>query len=307
MPLVPMSRLLRHARSHGYAVGYFEAWNLESILAVKDAAEEADSPVILGFNGGFLGNSRRKVEENVYHYGALGRVIAAQARVPAALILNEATQVPLLKQGLEAGFNVIMHDHQACSLEESLAINQDLVRAAHAAGAEVEAEIGELPAHDLRTNSLSRGQQTDPEAAVEFVRRTGVDALAVAVGNVHMLEGRKAALDLDLIRTLCRRIEVPLVLHGGTGIQSSALAEAIRLGITKINVGTILRRTFILALDRYFREHQAASVDPNEATSTGGTEDLLAAGRRAIAEEVLKLMSTFGSAGMASRFTKEGS
>jgi ketose-bisphosphate aldolase len=305
MALVRMSRLLRHARAHGYAVGYFEAWNLESILAVKDAAEQADSPVILGFNGGFLGSSRRRVAENIFHYGALGRAIAEHTRVPAALILNEAGQVPLLLQGLQAGFNVIMHDHMECSPEQSVAINQELVRAAHAAGAEVEAEVGELPAHDLSTDRLSRGEKTDPEAAASFVRRTGVDALAVAVGNVHMLEGRKAGLDLDLIRTLGRRIEVPLVLHGGTGIEIAALVEAIRLGIAKVNVGTVLRRTFILALEGYFQTHKAARVDPNEGTSTGGQEDLLAGARRAVTEEVLKLMSVFGSDGMASRFREE--
>ena len=80
MPLVPMRRLLRHAREHRYAVGYFESWNLESILAVKDAAEQEDSPVILGFNGGFLGNQRRRVPENIRHYGALGKAIAEQAQ-----------------------------------------------------------------------------------------------------------------------------------------------------------------------------------------------------------------------------------
>jgi ketose-bisphosphate aldolase len=305
MPLFPMSRLLRHARAQGYAVGYFEAWNLESILAVKDAAEQADSPVILGFNGGFLGSGRRRVAENIHHYGALGRAIAERARVPAALILNEASQVPLLLQGLEAGFNVIMHDHQGCSPEQSVVINQELVRAAHAVGAEVEAEVGELPAHDLSTDRLSQGEKTDPEAAAAFVRRTGVDALAVAAGNVHMLEGRKAGLDLDLLRTLCRRIEVPLVLHGGTGIEASALREAIRLGIAKVNVGTVLRRAYLLALEGYFRTHEAARVDPNEGTSTGGEEDVLAGARRAVTTEVLKLMEVFGSAGMASRFHEE--
>jgi ketose-bisphosphate aldolase len=307
MPLFPMSRLLRHARAHKYAVGYFEAWNLESILAVKDAAEETDSPVILGFNGGFLGNGRRRVAEDIFHYGALGTAIAERARVPAALILNEAARVPLLLQALEAGFNAIMHDHQECSPEESAVINQDLVRAAHAAGAEVEAEIGELPAHDLGSGRETPGEKTDPEAAAAFVRRTGVDALAVAVGNVHMLEGRKAPLDLDLIRTLSRRIEVPLVLHGGTGIEPAALAEAIRLGISKINVGTVLRRAFLLALESYFRTHEAARVDPSEGTSTGGEQDLLAGARRAVTVEVLRLMSLFGSAGMASRFSKEES
>ena len=307
MPLYPMSRLLRHARAHNYAVGYFEAWNLESVLAVKDAAEQADSPVILGFNGGFLEDSRRRTEEDIYHYGALGRAIAERARVPAALILNEARQVPTLVRGLHAGFNVVMHDHEGSSLEESLAVNQYLARTAHAMGAEVEAEIGELPAHDMKTDRTTAGQKTDPHTAVDFVRQTGVDALAVAVGNVHMLEGHTAPLDLDLIRTLRELIEVPLVLHGGTGIERAALREAIRLGVSKVNVGTILRRTFINALERYFHEHDAKRLDPNEGTSTGGPNNMLLAARAAVTSEVVELMRVFGSAGMGTRVAKEES
>ena len=305
MPLVPMSRLLRHARAHRYAVGYFESWNLESVLAVKDAAEQADSPVILGFNGGFLEDGRRRTGEDIYHYGALGRAIAERARVPAALILNEARQVPTLVRGLHAGFNVVMHDHEGSSLEESLAVNQYLVRTAHAMGAEVEAEIGELPAHDMKSDRTTAGRKTDPQAAADFVRLAGVDALAVAVGNVHMLEGRTAPLDLELIRTLRERVEVPLVLHGGTGIERAALQEAIRLGISKVNVGTILRRTFINALNGYFHDHDAKTVDPNEGTSTGSPENLLLTARGAVAAEVVRLIGVFGSAGMGSRLAKE--
>ncbi len=305
MPLVPMSRLLRHAGAHHYAVGYFESWNLESILAVKDAAEQADSPVILGFNGGFLEDPRREIGENLYHYGALGRAIASQARVPAALILNEAALVPTLVKALAAGFNAVMHDHQMCSPEESLAINQYLARTAHAMDAEVEAELGELPAHDPRTGSERGGRKTDPEAAAVFVRATGVDALAVAVGNVHMLEGRQAGLDFGLLKALRERVEVPLALHGGTGIEPSALREAIRLGIAKVNVGTALRRAFLNALGLWFREHDPAGADPNEATSTGGRDNALLAARRAVAAQVLAMMSTFGSAGMGARLLKE--
>jgi ketose-bisphosphate aldolase len=301
-----MSRLLNHAQQHQYAVGYFEAWNLESILAVKDAAEEADSPVILGFNGGFLGNSQRRVQENIFHYGGLGRVIAEQARVPVALILNEADQVPLLVKALSAGFNVIMHNHEKCSYEESLAINQYLVRTAHAMDAEVEAEIGQLPILDRKTGSINQGRRTDPQQASSFVEQTGIDALAVAVGNVHLLEGRQAALDLELIRELRKRITVPLVLHGGTGIERSCLKQAIREGISKINVGTILRRTFIDALQRYLEEHEVSRLDPGEVTSAGGREDMLASARQAVAGEVRKLMEEFGSAGMSSRWFLAG-
>jgi ketose-bisphosphate aldolase len=305
MPLVPMSCLLRHALAHHYAVGYFESWNLESILAVKDAAEQANSPVILGFNGGFLEDPRREIEENLHHYGALGRAIAEQARVPAALILNEASQVPTLVKALAAGFNAVMYDHQKCSPEESLAVNQYLARTAHAMDAEVEAEFGELPSHEAGTDLEWGGRKTDPRTAAEFVRATGVDALAVAVGNVHMLEGRKAGLDFGLIKELRKRIEVPLVLHGGTGIEPSALREAIRLGIAKVNVGTALRRAFLKALAAWFREHDPASADPNEATSSGGQDNALLAARRAVAEQALAMMGSLGSAGMGARLLKE--
>jgi fructose/tagatose bisphosphate aldolase len=206
---------------------------------------------------------------------------------------------------LAAGFNAIMHDHEKSSPEESLAINQYLVRTAHAMEAEVEAEFGELPAHDARTGGERGGRKTDPQAAADFVRATGVDALAVAVGNVHMLEGRRAGLDLALIKALRQRVQVPLVLHGGTGIETVALREAIRLGIAKINVGTALRRAFLTALGAWHREHDAASADPNEATSTGSPDNALLAARRAVAEQVLAMMVSFGCAGMASRLLKE--
>jgi ketose-bisphosphate aldolase len=302
MALHPMSRLLTHARDHRYAVGYFEAGNLESVLAAKDAAEELDSPVIIGFNGGFIGNPARKVPENVRHYGALGRAIAEAASVPMSLILNEADDVQLLVDALEAGFNVVMHDHERCTVAESMEINRYLATTAHAVGAEVEAELGELPAADSRTHRVTEGQTTDPDEAVRFVEQTGVDALAVAVGNIHMLEGRKAALDLELVRELADRVPVPLVLHGGTGIDDEELRQAILLGIAKINVGTLLRRTFINSLRSYFHGRDVDCLDLNEVTSTGGRDDMLVATRAAMCREIARLMKVFGSDGMASRF-----
>jgi len=302
MPLYPMSTLLSHARQHRYAVGYFEAWNLESVLAVKDAAEEMDSPAIIGFNGGFMGNPARRVREEVRHYAALGRAIAEASLVPMSLILNEAGDVELLVDGLRAGFNVVMHDHERCSVEESVEINRYLAATAHGMGAEVEAELGELPAADARTHTMTGGRVTDPQEAVRFVEQTGVDALAVAVGNVHMLEGRKASLDLGLVAQLAAGVPVPLVLHGGTGIDDDELREAIRIGIAKINVGTVLRRTFINSLRSYFQEREVDALDLNEVTSTGGRDDMLVAAREAMARKIARLVKVFGSAGMASRY-----
>lgn len=111
MSLVKMKSLMQHALENKYAVGYFEAWNLESVLAVIDAAEKTNSPVIIGFSGMFLGNGQRRVEENMYHYGALGKVIAENAKVPAALLLNESFKLDLLVKGLKAGFNAVIYQN----------------------------------------------------------------------------------------------------------------------------------------------------------------------------------------------------
>jgi ketose-bisphosphate aldolase len=290
-----MTVLLRHAVEHGYAVGYFESWNLESLLAVKDAAEEARSPVIIGFNGGFLGNKNRRQVENIHVYGRLGREVAEQSSVPMSFILNEAVDVGLLQEALKAGFNVVMHDHEASSLEESVRINASLVREAHQAGAEVEAEIGELPTAGAGGNLLSKGAKTDPAEALRFVQATGVDALAVAIGNVHVLEGRKSRLDFELLAELRRVIPVPLVLHGGTGIDPDELRKAIRAGVCKINVGTVLRRRFINSLKRYYLANDVDLLDPGEVTSVGGARDMLTAALSELASEVTALMKLFGS------------
>ena len=103
MPMVSMKKILQHAEQNRYAVGYFESWDLYSILGVIDAAEKMGSPVIIGFNGGFIGNKEREKPENIYHYGGLGIALCEQTEVPAALILNEATDVDLLVKGLKAG------------------------------------------------------------------------------------------------------------------------------------------------------------------------------------------------------------
>jgi ketose-bisphosphate aldolase len=298
MPLVEMTALLAHALKNGYAVGYFEAWNLESLLAVREAAEKAGSPVIIGFNGKFLGNPARTLKEDIHVYGAMGRAVAARSPVPMSFILNEADNVGLLLEGLDAGFNVIMHE--GCALDKSTAINKQLVKAAHARGAAVEAELGELP--HAETGRLSGGVRTDPEEARAFVEATGVDALAVSVGNVHILEGRTSSLDLELITALRRRVPVPLVLHGGTGIAPQDLKKAIGLGVCKINVGTILRRTFINSLRDFLQNNDVDRLDPGEVTSTGGSQDMMIRARARVAEEVARLMAVFGSTGRAAGF-----
>ena len=295
MALVSMIDLMNHALENRYAVGYFEAWNMESVLAVADAAEKTNSPVIIGFGGQFIGSPKRKIKENIYHYGYLGKAIAQQTRVPVALLLNEAHDVPMLINGMKAGFNAIMYEAHDMPINEFIDINKYLVKTAHYWGAAVEAEVGQLPDSDISTNTVSEGKKTDLDEAVRFVRETGIDALAVAVGNVHLLEGNKAELDFDLIRTLRREISVPLVLHGGTGISDEHLKEAIAMGMCKVNVGTVMKRVYIKAIQTYLGSHRVDKMDPHNVIGRGGDLDMLCKAREAVTEEVIRFIKVFGS------------
>lgn len=291
-----MMSLMNHALENKYAVGYFEAWNMESVLAVTDAAEKTNSPVIIGFGGQFIGSKKRKIEENIYHYGYLGKAVAENAKVPVALLLNEAHEVSMLVNGMKAGFNAIMYEAHNMPVEAFIDINKYLVKTAHYWGAAVEAEIGQLPDSDISTNTISEGKKTDPDEAAYFVQHTGIDALAVAVGNIHLLEGNnKAELDFELIRTLGKKISVPLVLHGGTGISDEHLKEAIALGMCKVNIGTALKRAYIKAIQSYLEGHRVDKMDPHNVIGRGGERDMLCCAREAVATEVVRFIKVFGS------------
>ncbi|MFT3946141.1 MAG: class II fructose-bisphosphate aldolase [Agriterribacter sp.] len=295
MALVSMNTLMHQALDGKYAVGYFEAWNMESILAVVDAAQRTKSPVIIGFGGQFVGSKKREIKENIYHYGQLGKAIAETATVPVALLLNEAHEVDMLLQGMNSGFNAIMFEGHDVPKEEFIRINKQLVQAAHQRNVCVEAEIGRLPDADIANNSISDGEKTDPDEAVFFVKETGIDALAVSIGNVHLLETGKAKIDFDLIKTLRKKIKVPLVLHGGTGIAEDELREAVALGMCKVNVGTSLKRAYLNAIQQYLQSNNISKMDPHNVIGRGGDMDILSIARESVAKEVVRFIKIIGS------------
>jgi ketose-bisphosphate aldolase len=295
MAIVSMGRILRSAEENRFAVGYFESFNMESTQAVIDAAEALESPVIIGFSGVFMNSPRRELEENVYDYGAMAVSMATLARIPVAIILNEADDLAMLVKSLDAGFNTVMYQKPGEPFEDTVETTRYLVRTAHFLGAEVESEVGELPEADVSTGTVSAGVNTDPAKARYFVETTGVDALAVAVGNVHLLEGGKSMLDLELLKTLRREIKVPLVLHGGTGMVKEEVREAIALGISKINIGTMLKRVYLRVLTEFCCGKDIDRINPHQLVGLGGPSDLVCSARKAIAEAVAQYMEVFGS------------
>lgn len=295
MALVSMNTLMQKALAGRYAIGYFEAWNMESILAVTDAAEKTQSPVIIGFGGQFIGSKKRTITENIHHYGQLGKAIAETVNVPVALLLNEAHEVDMVLKGMDSGFNAVMFEGHDISMEEFIRINQQLVKIAKGRDVCVEAEVGKLPDADIANDNISDGKKTDPDEAAFFVKQTGIDALAVSVGNIHLLETGKAAIDFALIKELRKKINIPLVLHGGTGVAEEELKEAVALGMCKVNVGTSLKRAYLNSIQEYLNNNNVSKMDPHNVIGRGGKMDMLCAAREAVAKEVERFIKIIGS------------
>jgi fructose/tagatose bisphosphate aldolase len=291
MPLASAHELIADACRRGYAVGYFESWNLESLQGVVDAAEESRSPVVLGFNGEFLSRAGRQAPERLSWYAALGRAAAASTTVPCALLFNECRQDRWVIEALAAGFNMVMPADPGAPAPVMARRVAAIVDQAKARGAAVEGEVGVLPSGIER----GEGRMTDPEEAAAFVAATGVDLLAVSVGNVHIRTEGEGELDLELLRRIRQRVPVPLALHGGTGIAAGTLGAAIRLGVVKVNYGTYLKEAYLRAV----REAMGAPIEnPHLLLGMGGPEDALVAGRRAVRESVLERIGLLGCRGM---------
>jgi ketose-bisphosphate aldolase len=292
MPLVPIKQLMSHALEHQYAVGYFESWSVDSLQGVIDAAEASRSPVIIGFNGEFLSHDIRQVKERLSWYGALGRAAAESAAVPCGFIFNECPEDDWVRSAVTAGFNLVMpvpapDETPVAYIERT----RDIVQYAHQQEVAVEAELGELP-----FSGTVGGEQTDPQYAVEFVTATGIDLLAVSVGNIHVLLQGQQALDLSLIKALYEAVSVPMVLHGGTGIAGDSLREAIQYGIAKVNYGTVIKQRYLTAIREAL---QNPDENPHHLLGYGGDADIMVRGRKAVCEIVLEKMELLNCIGKA--------
>jgi fructose-bisphosphate aldolase class II len=292
MALEPMTEILAAAREGGYAVGYFEAWDSYSLEAVIEAAEAERAPVILGF-GCLLLEQEWLEDGGIETLGCIGRHAAARARVPAALLLNEAHRLEHALRGIEAGFNAVM----LCTSDVD--VTAGLVEQAHERGVAVEAEVGELPAGaaDGKVDA-AHAALTDPEEAAEFVAATGVDCLGVSFGNVHTLEGRVATVDLDRLAAIRDRTEVPLVVHGGTAFPADAVAGAIARGVAKFNIGTVLKRAYLDVLSSAVNS-VGKEESPHDIVGSHGPRDVLAAGKPSVVDAVRERIRLYGGSGRA--------
>jgi ketose-bisphosphate aldolase len=291
MPIASLTDILRNACRERYGVPYCESWNLESAEAVVEAAERMESPAIVGFNGGFLEHSVRQRPEKLEWYAGV-RLALESASVPVALLLNESTSLGQMEQAIRLGFNAVMPENEGLSLDEYRCLVKKVVALAHPCGVWVEAQIGTLPAG--HGSNGPHAEMTDPGTAAVFVKETGVDALGVSVGNVHIMTRGKASPDLDALQRIRAVVEVPLVVHGGTSLTSDSLRKMVEFGVAKINFGTNLKQAYLEAV-RASLKFYAPPASPHPYLGMGGEEDIMTAGRLAVRKRVEELMQICGS------------
>lgn len=284
MPLTDGLDLLRRAQQEGFALGGFNVHNMEMVQAVVAAAEEERSPVILQFNPA-------NVQHAGLHYAAaMARAAAEAASVPVVLHLDHGVDFVQCVQAIRHGFTSVMYDGTPFPLAHNVAETRRVCEAAHAAGLCVEGEIGQMGGQEEGVfTAEGEGTMTDPDEAARYVEETGVDTLAVAVGNVHGLRAAAPTLHLDRLEDIRRRVEVPLVIHGGSGVPDALVKQAIALGVCKFNVATQLNQAFIAGFT------EAVAERPEETNPRAA----LARARSRVQEAVREKLRVFGSSGRA--------
>jgi ketose-bisphosphate aldolase len=303
MSLVQFNQLMAEAERGQYAVGYFESWNLESLLAVADAAQVTQSPVLLGFSGIYLSHPARVTKEPLSLYSALGLETCRRLAVPASLVFNESPDFESVLEAIKLQFGLVMFSDERLDFQELVGYVSRVVARAHSVSAAVEGELKTLPGVAGGLSSVPDDfRLTDPRRAQEFVERTGIDALAVNVGQAHLHGRSQVHLNLERVAELRQAVRVPLVLHGASSVYPEDLVEAIRLGVRKINVGSVLKRTYFEALRRACVQVNAA-YNPYEVMGSGMQEDVLTIARVALQKKVEDLICLFGNAGRHPRIS----
>ena len=240
--LTSTTELLHAAAAGGYAIGAFNVYNLEGVRAVVSAAEAHRSPVILQLHPGALQHGGQPLV-------ALCLAAAQGATVPITVHLDHSTSPAAIQEALETGVTSVMADGSHLPYQENVVFTRTTVSLAHARQAVVEAELGRLTGtEDGLTVPEYEARFTDPAQAADFIKQTGVDALAVCIGNVHGRYRQAPRLDFDRLAALQRIVPVPLVLHGASGLPAAMVRQAIALGVRKFNVNTEVREAYVEAL-----------------------------------------------------------
>ena len=283
MPLVTSEKMLLDAQKGAYAVGAFNVENMEMVQAVIAAAEELSSPVIIQTTPGTL-----KYADPELYYANVAAAAKA-AKVPVVMHLDHGSSFDLAMRCFRAGYTSVMIDGSHDPFEQNIAVTKSVVDACHAAGIPVEAELGKVGGKEDDLDGGEGNGYTVPAEAAEFVEKTGVDSLAVAIGTAHGVYKGIPKLDLERISQIRQVVSVPLVLHGTSGVPDDTVRECIRRGMCKVNYATDLR----IAFSNGVKDYLAANPDVYDP------KKYCAKGRELVKQYVMDKILVCGSNGRA--------
>ena len=284
MSIVTSQEMFAKAYAGGYAIGAFNVNNMEIIQGITEAAKECNAPVILQVSSG-----ARKYANRTYLV-KLVEAAVIETGLPICLHLDHGDSFELCKACVDDGFSSVMIDASSKPFEENVALTRQVVEYAHAHGAVVEAELGTLAGieDDVKVKAED-SSYTRPEDVQEFVERTGCTSLAIGVGTAHGVYTEEPHIDQDVVKAIRAAVDVPLVLHGTSGVPDEQVAEAVKNGICKVNYATELRQAYTKGYMAYMAENPN-NFDPKNPGKAG-------------AEEITKIvkirMENLGSVGRA--------
>lgn len=261
MSLVTTKEMLLKAQEGHYAVGAFNVENMEMVMAVISAAEELNAPVIMQTTPSTVKYA------GLDYYLANVATAAKNAKVPVAMHLDHGSSFELAMQALRQGYTSIMIDGSHSVFEENIDITKSVVDACKPSNIPVEAELGKVGGKEDDLDG-GAGGYTDPKEALEFVQKTGVDSLAVAIGTAHGVYKGEPKLDLDRLAEIRKIVDVPLVLHGASGLSEEAVKESIKRGICKVNFATELRIAYTEGVKNLLTE-KPDTIDPKKYGAVG--------------------------------------
>lgn len=288
MPLVSAKEMLDKAERGHYAVGHFNLNNMESIIAFLKAAQETNSPIILGVSGGtakYMGGYKT-ISDNVKDFMDYMKIT-----VPVALHVDHGKYEEAL-EAIDNGFSSVMFDGSSYSIEENLEKTKKVVELAHEKGISVEAEVGGIGGEE--DGRISMGECADPKQC-KLIADLGIDFLAAGIGNIHgKYPDNWAGLNFDVLAAIKKEIgDLPLVLHGGSGIPEEQIKKAISLGVSKVNVNTECQVAFCESVKKYFE-------DGKDQLSKGYAQrTMFADGVNEMKRVCIEKMTMFGSLGKA--------
>lgn len=284
MALVSMTEMLKKADQGRYAIGAFNANNMEIVQAIISAAEKENAPVIMQASQGAIKYA------GLDYITGLVKIAAEKSKIPVALHLDHGTDFDQIVRCIRSGFSSVMYDGSKHNLEENIALTKKVIEISKPIGVSVEAEIGKIGGtEDDISVSEKEALFTDPQEALYFVQKTGVECLAVAIGTAHGQYKGEPKLDFERLKKIKELIKIPIVLHGSSGVPDESIRKAIELGVCKVNIDTNIREAFVGAVREGIAKNNS-EIDPRK---------ILGPAREATIEIIREKIRVFGSSGQA--------